>query len=540
MTAALYNLATPKVWSWISAAGTSCVVPPVNTAGWETVYFGVNSNYGATAFELNTPTFKTPAETVETNLRIQDYAGGVPHDFVYHLLKGMIPHEYNLANDKKFWLKASIVSYGMGEQWLYGGWSWVGGQPGVLPPSSPGVFNFSLQMQGARGEHRFTLTPPDQSAGGLLGGGFTGTKTLLDPWHPEAPTWTTPASTRTSALFYSGPVGATDGWLLRDEDSGDTHLLYPQALTNFTVDLTGWLLPPVPMNLQVSASRFGHLLYLRQKDRLSSSFMVDPYAMQGSFVQFGGQTYYTPYYYFEAVASRRDDQWVDYWVHDDTTGEDSPANQPMLINWISTPTPSAPTITEHGDTLEARWPQGYASSLGAYRLERKAAADTEWIVVAEVPADTADAEHWVTQLDQPTDPSLSFQYRLAYLFGGQISAYSPVTPFHWQDSDGDGLPDSWELAWGLDRNIAQPSHTWLVGFGLTAMQVFNQHVPPPGGDVPPTWNGKKRLHAYHYLAGGGGHGVVWQDWEGDAVYTANVIVEQEVSEGSGGKLARQQ
>ncbi len=98
------------------------------------------------------------------------------------------------------------------------------------------------------------------------------------------------------------------------------------------------------------------------------------------------------------------------------------------------------------------------------------------------------------------------------------------------DTDGDGLTDGWEVAWGLNPNHFDSPYTWLVGSGLAAKQLFERHAQRSEyGSL--AWQAKKRLHAYRSDGAGGANVISWQDWEGDADSSAAVHVMHEVSEG---------
>ena len=136
--------------------------------------------------------------------------------------------------------------------------------------------------------------------------------------------------------------------------------------------------------------------------------------------------------------------------------------------------------------------------------------------------------------DTPTPFSPEYLYRVIGFNGTQKVAVSAETPVTFTDTDGDGLPDSWEAEWSLNPNTANTSYTWLTGVGLSALQLFIQGANRADYPAisPSDWNGQKRLHAYYYPAAGGGNGIVWEDWEGNAPLTATVQVERENADGT--------
>ena len=288
----------PRVWPYLTHDGIPSIIPPVDTTGWDTVYFGISNLRDPNSYRVHTPTFSRNTQLVESGLVIRDFDqfhGN--HDFVYHVTKALVPHGYNLPDQKSFWLVyANNYPSAIGEQWIYSGWNWIGGTPGPLPPASPGTFNFTLILEGARAGHSIRLTSPDSSVSGYLTGvnpGSPTTVTMPDPWHPPA-TWASYVWTKAFSTFYSGPTDSYSLWTLSDEDSGDYYQFNPQTVTNVSLNLTGstgWHLPRVPVNLQISLSRLGHSLTLRQRDSLQEMAVIQG-APQGGMAQYNGQTYY--------------------------------------------------------------------------------------------------------------------------------------------------------------------------------------------------------------------------------------------------------
>jgi hypothetical protein len=70
--------------------------------------------------------------------------------------------------------------------------------------------------------------------------------------------------------------------------------------------------------------------------------------------------------------------------------------------------------------------------------------------------------------------------------GNQAELLNGTDPLHTADTDGDGIPDDWETAYGLNRSDPADATQTAAGGGMTNLQHFsmgsNPHNPPP----PPT------------------------------------------------------
>ncbi len=119
--------------------------------------------------------------------------------------------------------------------------------------------------------------------------------------------------------------------------TGENVQFDPSGAASHALDLSQWWLPATPIQFQVSLSRWGHDLRLRQKD--GGEYFLTPGSSQGGLVQTPDGSWVESYYYFDATGYRRDMPGVDWWIYDATTAEYAPANTSDLTGWCCTPSP---------------------------------------------------------------------------------------------------------------------------------------------------------------------------------------------------------
>lgn len=240
--------------------------------------------------------------------------------------------------------------------------------------------------------------------------------------------------------------------------SGDPTPFYVSAGIN---DLRTWFTAPVAKTLQISTSRWDHVLRLRQPNGESNPITRDQdlgFVEQDS----QGNSYPHPYYLFRATSEARPD--LPWYIEDlstdpvqtiGPTGNNLGPTNDELIVWYDLPTPIGLTgvLSVGLRRVELVWSPNGASHGGAFTIERKFGGAT-WGTIA-----TLSYTDYLTQ-QQTNDglihvadaiPSVGLvpSYRVRYTFGAEgipSAASNIVTITGWQDSDNDGLPDAWEMA----------------------------------------------------------------------------------------------
>ncbi len=102
----------------------------------------------------------------------------------------------------------------------------------------------------------------------------------------------------------------------------------------------------------------------------------------------------------------------------------------------------------------------------------------------------------------------------------------------WVDSDGDGLPDAVEIAWGLNPHNPNDANFRLDGRGLTALEYFwSGSSPTDGGTIDPSrWNGNPPLNLQTVVNADGSSDLYW---DGDVSDLETITIRREVPAGEG-------
>ena len=226
-------------------------------------------------------------------------------------------------------------------------------------------------------------------------------------------------------------------------------------------DLTRWFDPPRPVALQISSSRHGHRLIVRHPN--GEFYPIRNGSLAGSTSAPAGlPSWYQSYYYFDATALARTE--MPWYVEDVDTGERlgfavgqrRPPNS-ALIGWIAVPSPHlfANQVDAEYGSLNLWWSlSALGVNEGRFEIERQLSGQP-WQIIGTVTANIADAADWLHFYDNnPVIGSLN-SYRVRFVFGAgqdlrRSAPSNPVVFSNWLDSDGDSIPNWWEILFGLD------------------------------------------------------------------------------------------
>ena len=391
---------------------------------------------------------------------IEDYVNdgsGTPHFFYY------LVYTATVDVSRPFTLTAtdpdgtgSPVTLGDHETIFYNGWT---------PQNGAKVSRISLN--GDRAGHGFQFLAPDGTAFPWEPAGVQEmqTLTLWDPWSWNPDTgaigvnWTFgyPVFTTACGGDFSGQTGY---WVLKDMTTGEVSQFNPGGAAVVQLDLRQWWLPAQSFNgLQISLSRWGHDLRVRQRD--GGEYPVVQLASQGSTTSTPGGTALDSYYYFDATASRRMISGMDWWIYDATTGEYAAANTTDLITWYYTPKPIQLSFTQSDLTaVDLKWnlPATLESGLldGGFIIEWFNPATYSWDAVTSGAATSFQIYPDTNSLAfHHTDSGLSpgtYTYRIRYTYGGQTgeaaalaATVNDAATLDGMDSNRDGVSDLDEI-----------------------------------------------------------------------------------------------
>jgi hypothetical protein len=181
-----------------------------------------------------------------------------------------------------------------------------------------------------------------------------------------------------------------------------------------------------PIQLKIAASRWNHPLEVRTSDGYTYPVSADQ--MQGFWTEDRtAQSWWVSYYFLNATSESR--SGLNWWVHDGTTGDDSPPNTHDLSQWLS---PDANVDTD-GDGLVDWYETLIGTDANSTDSDHDGMSDVWEITHHFNPASAADAagnsDHdGLTNLEEfrsHTDPHIS-------------------------DTDGDGVNDGTEVSQGFD------------------------------------------------------------------------------------------
>lgn len=167
------------------------------------------------------------------------------------------------------------------------------------------------------------------------------------------PSWigvSEPDGTSRSGLGFSFMLGVNQTFWIQRNDDGTTSPTQHLGVNDLEVDFTTLFTPiayqdppaespPPPttyttfsVQLEIGANRANHDLQIVTQD--GSTFSIDKGQIQG-FWSGSPQSvsWFTSYYFFTATGTAYTE--INWWVHDNTTGEDAPLNTNYLVNWPS-------------------------------------------------------------------------------------------------------------------------------------------------------------------------------------------------------------
>lgn len=324
-----------------------------------------------------------------------------------------------------------------------------------LPPTDPTI---TLRLPATRVSDSFRLRHPVADGWSSQIDSYLGLD-ISSPIQFSGLYGMAPYSIQFDSLTLANPTPYVSGpFVLDDLTTAETHGSILHAGFN---DLSDWFVPPHPVNLQISSSRQGHQLAIQHPN--GEFFPIQNGNNAGSTSGPPGQPpWYQDYFYFDATAIARSE--MPWYVVDNDTGErigfaanqNHPANG-ALIDWIAVPPPG--TLTggiNAGGNIELQWPlANLASDQGGFEVERLLTGETLWQKIGTIAASTADADNILHFTDQNPVFGKVHYYRVRYTYGSgaalrRSAPSNAVGLSGWQDDDGDGMPDWWETAHGLN------------------------------------------------------------------------------------------
>ena len=319
----------------------------------------------------------------------------------------------------------------------------------------------------------------------------------LDPATPPNPTVpapftfsdSPPITEYTSEVFSVTLLNPTPNvpgsFPLLDLKSGDPT---PIAVTAGPNDRKTWFTPPGPVALQISSSRWDHVLRVCHPN--GESFPVERVQMQAAISEGpGGTVYLHPYYYFTANAVARaempwylEDRSTDPVERILSTGDNQGPTNDELIVWYHLPTPRGLTgaLSAGRRRAELVWAPAGASPEGAFSIERQVTGETGWSPIdARLVAEQGFRDGLFHFEDAILTVGKAHSYRVRYVFGGEFSDYSnPIRLTGWEDTEPepDGLPDAWEMA--NFGSLSQTATGDADGDGRSNALEFAEHTNP--------------------------------------------------------------
>lgn len=387
---------------------------------------------------------------------------------------------------------------------------WV--SPTLTAPPGPTI---TLQLPVSRGGSIFSFARPDladASTGhpytALQFESETGPQPFLVPGIPPV----APIAAYTFDVFsvtLTNPTPDVPGFFpLVDLASDDPTPVAVKAGWN---DLSMWFPAPEPQELQISSSRWDHVLRLCHPN--GESFPIIREARLGAVSVGPGLTVYLqPYYVFSARSMAR--PGLPWYIEDlstdpgtDTTHRKGPTEPNLgptndeLIPWYHLPKPQGLTgvLSVGRRQVELVWAPAGASIDGSFKVERQLGSGAVWETIeanlsyldylAQVQSNDGLLHFADPIADGVVEVDLIRYYRVSYQFGedGSTSTASNVaTIAGWDDTDNDGLPDAWELqhfgslVWGGNDNRDEDTILDALGnpIAYTNLQEFLNHTNP--------------------------------------------------------------
>ena len=294
----------------------------------------------------------------------------------------------------------------------------------------------------------------------------------------------------------SAPYDPGQGFTIVDTTTRETS--YFPANTA-SADLSAWYPPAMPLSVNISVTRWQDQLELHQAN--GETFPLTRGNLQGVWSPDPqNNSWFTTYAYFDAQTSAR--PGLDWWIYDVTTGQASSPNQTDLSAWLGSNTDSDgdglpdwyefilgtnPHAWSHGGRRDSgRLESPLRSESSRSQRRRQNCHSGGWTNLqyyqAGLNPNVADSDGnglpdwWELQnfghigVDPKADPDADGLTNLQEFQAG-------TNPNN-RDSDGDGIPDGWEVQHGLNPN--DPSDAVLVrpgNQGLTNLQIYQGFRP---------------------------------------------------------------